>query len=106
MLFRSQRVATPLLRPGCAVATVGFNEPSVYWYLRPDDGPWVRHLADEAEAEAFLRGAGPRLLVMSDPSLADALAARVPGLQRTNASGWNPVNGRRVGLALLAGKGR
>ena len=98
-----QRVATPLIRPGCAVATVGFGEPSVYWYLRPDDGPWVRHLADDAEAEAFLRSPGPRLVVVSDPSRADALAARVPGLKRANASGWSPVNGRRVGLSLLAG---
>ena len=97
-----QRVAHPLVGPGCAVATVGFGEPSVYWYLRPDDGPWVRHLADEAEATAFLREPGPRLLVVSDPALADALAVRFPAAERASASGWNPVNGRRVRLSLLA----
>lgn len=95
------RAAAPWMKPGCAVATLGYQEPSLYWSLRPDDGPWVRHLASEAEASDFLRQPGPRLLVVSDPGVAGRLEAGDPGLQRAEARGWNPVNGRSVRLALL-----
>jgi hypothetical protein len=85
-----------------AVATLGFQEPSVYWYLHPDDGPWVRHLEDEPEAIRFMEGGGPRMLVVSDSAVASRVAARFPDVRRGEAAGWNPVRGRRVSLWLLA----
>jgi 4-amino-4-deoxy-L-arabinose transferase-like glycosyltransferase len=96
------KAAVPLLRPGMAVATLGFQEPSVYWYLRPDGGPWVRHLEDEPEAIRFMEEGGPRMLVVSDSAVASRVAARFPDVRRGEAAGWNPVRGRRVTLWLLA----
>jgi 4-amino-4-deoxy-L-arabinose transferase-like glycosyltransferase len=98
-----QRVAVPLLQQRMAVATLGFQEPSIYWYLRPNDGPWVRHLQTEDEATRFLAEPGPRMIVVLGDltTTASRLEDRFPGARSTKARGWNPVNGKVVVLRVI-----
>ena len=91
----------PRIGPGTEIATLGFHEPSVYWYFRPDGGPWVRHLDKEEEALEFLGRSGSRLCILPEGELFRRLTARLPELQTLRADGFNPANGRRVGLRIL-----
>ena len=97
------RVATPLLQPRTAVATLGFHEPSIYWYLRPDEGPWVRHLQTTEEAARFMGEPGPRMIVVlgHPKGVASQLEERFPDAHATEARGWSPVNGKVVRLRVL-----
>lgn len=99
-----QRVAAPLLQQGMPVATLGFQEPSIYWYLRPDDGPWVRHLQTEDEAARFLADPGPRMILMLGPlkEFVSRLEGLFPDARASEARGWNPVNGRIVSVHVIA----
>ena len=104
------RVAAPLLQQRMAVATLGFQEPSIYWYLRPNDGPWVRHLQTEDEAARFLAEPGPRMLVALGyrRTAASRLGERFPDAHVEEAGGWSPVNGRVIRLKVIVrgtGKG-
>ncbi len=98
-----QRVAAPLLQPRMAVATLGFQEPSIYWYLRPDDGPWVRHLQTEDDAARFLAQPGPRMVLVLGQlrAVASRLEGRFPDARTALAQGWNPVNGRIVAVHVI-----
>jgi len=92
------------LSPDTQVASVGFGEPSLYWYFRAHTRQFIQHL-DPEEAEAFLSGEGPRLCVVSDTRLAERLAARFPDARREESTGVNVANGRRVRLvAFFRGK--
>lgn len=97
------RVATPLLQPRMAVATLGFQEPSTYWYLRPDDGPWIRHLETEDDANRFLAEPGPRMIVVLGylKAVASRLEARFPDTHASVARGWSPVNGKIVSVRVI-----
>lgn len=87
--------------PKTEIATLGFAEPSVYWYFRPTGGPWVRHLDDEAQALEFLGRSGSRLCILPEGESFGRLTARFPELQTLRADGFNPANGKRVGLRIL-----
>ena len=86
-----------------AVATLGFQEPSIYWYLRPDDGPWVRHLQTEDDAARFLAHPGPRMVLVLGQlkAVASRLEGRFPDARTALAQGWNPVNGRIVSVHVI-----
>lgn len=107
--FFAQRLPVPRLAAVCRpwidsstqVATLGFHEPSVYWYFRPAGGPWVRHLQGESEAEDFLAGDGPRLCLVADEAVFSRLKARFPGVREFGAGGFNPANGKPVELRAL-----
>jgi hypothetical protein len=79
------------------VASVGFGEPSLYWYFRAHTRQFIQHI-DPDEAEAFLAGAGPRLCIVSDLRLAEVLTARFPDARREESTGINVANGRQVRL--------
>lgn len=96
-LARAIRRATP---PGVPVATLGYGEPSLVFYL----GRWpVEELSGEAQAAAWARRSGPGVLVLPRRELA-ALRRR-PGLPAlapvAAASGLDLVTGRRLDLVAV-----
>ena len=95
----------PWIGPTTEIATLGFDEPSVYWYFRPSGGPWVRHLRDESEALEFLARPGSRICVLPEGEAFHRLGSRFPELRAPAASGFNPANGKRVTLRALVRTG-
>lgn len=95
----------PWIGPTTEIATLGFHEPSVYWYFRPTGGPWVRHLQDESEALEFLARPGSRICVLPEGEAFHRLGSRFPDLRTPAASGFNPANGKRVTLRALVRTG-
>lgn len=98
---RLAEACLPWIGPSTEIATLGFHEPSVYWYFRPTGGPWVRHLQSEAEALEFLDREGPGLCLMTDDGAFTRLTRRFPGMRVATASGFNPANGKSVELRAL-----
>ena len=89
------------INPKTELATLEFQEPSLYWYLRPKGGPWIQHLKDEAAAREFLARPGSRLCVLPDGESFDHLSARFPELRTIRVWGFNPANGRGIELRAL-----
>jgi 4-amino-4-deoxy-L-arabinose transferase-like glycosyltransferase len=94
------------IHPSTEIATLGFEEPGVYWYFRPAGGPWVRHLQTEAEAVEFLGRTGSRVCLVADDGAFSRLSARFPDRRVAEATGFNPANGRTVNLRALSGDPR
>lgn len=82
-------------------ATLGFEEPSLVFYLGP--GPLER-LRSPEEAALWARRAGPGLLVATRPELERLLAhaGPLPLVPVASRSGWNVAKGERVELVALA----
>ena len=87
--------------PKTELATLEFQEPSLYWYLRPDGGPWIQHLTNETAALEFLDRPGSRLCVLPDGDSFSHLSTRFPELRTVRVGGFNPANGKRVELRAL-----
>ena len=87
--------------PRTELATLEFQEPSLYWYLRPNGGPWIQHLTNEAAALEFLSRSGSRLCVVPDGESYNHLSARFPELRSFRVGGFNPANGKHVELRAL-----
>lgn len=98
---RLARELRPWTRSSTELASLEFHEPSLYWYLRPTGGPWIRHLNDEADAREFLSRAGSRICILPDGEIHRRLAAAFPELKSIGAGGFNPANGKRVELRAL-----
>jgi hypothetical protein len=98
-LAASVRAAAPA---AASVATLGFEEPSLTFYLRRP----IVHLPGPAEAAAWARGEGAGVLIVPRPDLA-ALRAAYPALPLcerplASASGMNLAKGRWVDLLAVA----
>ena len=98
---RLARELRPWTHPSTELASLEFHEPSLYWYVRPTGGPWIRHLGDEAAAREFLAQPGSRICVLPDGEVFRRLASTFPELRRVGAGGFNPANGKRVELRAL-----
>jgi len=89
------------ISPKTELATLEFQEPSLYWYLRPKGGPWIQHLKDEAAAQEFLARPGSRLCLLPDGKSFAHLSARFPELRTIRVGGFNPANGTGIELRAL-----
>jgi hypothetical protein len=98
---RLARELRPWTQTSTELASLEFQEPSLYWYLRPTGGPWIRHLQDEASAREFLGRPGSRICVLPDGEVCRRLTATFPELKSVGAGGFNPANGKRVELRAL-----
>lgn len=86
------------------LATFEFHEPSLYWYLRPNGGPWIRHLDDESAVLEFLAQPGSRACVLPYGEVFRHAVRRYPKLVTVSAEGFNPANGKHVELRALIKK--
>jgi len=98
---RLAAACSPWITPATEVATLEFQEPSLYWYLRPTGGPWIQHLESELQAYEFLAKPGSRVCVLPQGEVFQRLSARFPDLKSLGAQGFNPANGKRVELRAL-----
>ena len=98
---RLAAACSPWITPATEVATLEFQEPSLYWYFRPTGGPWIQHLESELQAQEFLAKPGSRVCVLPQGEVVQRLSARFPDLRTLGAQGFNPANGKRVELRAL-----
>jgi hypothetical protein len=89
------------INPKTELATLEFQEPSLYWYLRPKGGPWIQHLTNETAALEFLARPGSRICILPDGESFGHLSARFPELRTIRVGGFNPANGKGVQLRAL-----
>jgi 4-amino-4-deoxy-L-arabinose transferase-like glycosyltransferase len=87
--------------PDTQLATFEFHEPSLFWYLRPDGGPWIQHLNDESAVLEFLAQPGNRVCVLPTGEVFRHAAQRYPKLVTVSTEGFNPANGKHVELRAL-----
>ncbi len=86
------------------LATFEFHEPSLYWYLRPNGGPWIQHLDDESAVLEFLAQPGSRVCVLPYGEVFRHAVQRYPKLVTVSSEGFNPANGKHVELRALIKK--
>lgn len=87
--------------PDTQLATFEFQEPSLFWYLRPDRGPWIQHLNDKAAVLEFLAQPGNRVCVLPNGEVFRHAAQQFPKLVTVSTEGFNPANGKHVELRAL-----